>query len=68
MAKKKTNLKAFKKKVIYETKAEKADLLSSTENAVAVTGVRKVSYGVRRVSDDVRKVCDCVRKVSDGDR
>ena len=49
-------------------RCEKADLLSSTENAVAVTGVRKVSYGVRRVSDDVRKVCDCVRKVPDGDR
>ena len=35
---------------------KKADLLNSTENAVGVTGVKKVSYGVRKVPDGDRKV------------
>ena len=57
---------------------KKADLLSSTENAVGVTGVRMVSYGVRNVSHMVgsrwkvsgggTKVLDGVTKVLDGGR
>ena len=43
-------------------------MINSTENAVGVTGVRKVLDGVTKVSDGGRDVSDGVGKLSDGAR
>ena len=56
----------FWKGLILKQSLKKTDLLSSTENAVCVTGVRKVSDGGRKLSDGVTKVLDGGRDFSDG--